>query len=349
MRRGAFPLARALALAVLPLLAPFGAGAATITDAAGRRVELPDRIERVLPAGHPAAVVVYMLAPEKLIGWTRALSPAERAYIPARYADLPELGRLTGRGSTVNLEAVLRARPDLILDIGSTGPTYASLADRVEAQTGIPYALIGGGLADTAATFRTVGAILGVEERAERLARYAEKTLAEVAERTSRVPHDRRLKVFVARGPRGLETGIAGSINVEVLDFVAVRNVAAEGMGAGGIVNVSLEQVLEWQPDAIVTLDRNFFATVWNHPAWAEVKAVRDKRVYLSPGLPFTWIDSPPSANRLIGVRWLAKVLYPELFPEDLREETRRFYALFYHQEPTEAQLDQLLGSRAPG
>src|SRR5690606_8419581 len=114
VRRGAFPLAPALALAALPLLAPLGAGAASITDAAGRRVELADRIERVLPAGHPAAVVVYMLAPEKLVGWTRALSPAERPYIPARYADLPPLGRLTGRGSTVNLEAVLRARPDLI-------------------------------------------------------------------------------------------------------------------------------------------------------------------------------------------------------------------------------------------
>jgi iron complex transport system substrate-binding protein len=126
-----------------------------------------------------------------------------------------------------------------------------------------------------------------------------------------------------------------------------VHNVAAESLGAGGLVNVSLEQVLAWQPDAIVTIDRAFYAGVFDDPLWQGVKAVRDRRVYLAPGLPFTWIDSPPSANRLIGLRWLGKVLYPALFPEDLRAETRRFYALFYHQEPSDAQLDELLaGSR---
>ncbi|WP_222070486.1 hypothetical protein [Azospirillum formosense] len=87
-----------------------------------------------------------------------------------------------------------------------------------------------------------------------------------------------------------------------------------------------------------------------DRPAVAGVKAVRDRRVYLSPGLPFTWIDSPPAANRLLGLRWLGAVLYPELFPEDLREETRRFHALFYHREPTAEQIDALLaGSRPPG
>jgi iron complex transport system substrate-binding protein len=188
-----------------------------------------------------------------------------------------------------------------------------------------------------------VARLLGVEARGEELARYAEETLGEVRRRSETVPREKRLKVYMARGPRGLETGISGSINVEALDFVAVHNVAGESLGAGGIVNVSLEQVLAWQPDAIVTIDSNFYADVWKDPLWQGVKAVRDGRVYLSPGLPFTWIDSPPSANRLIGVRWLGKVLYPELFPEDLREETRRFYALFYHREPTDAQLDELL------
>jgi iron complex transport system substrate-binding protein len=90
------------------------------------------------------------------------------------------------------------------------------------------------------------------------------------------------------------------------------------------------------------------YAGVWQDPLWRDVKAVRDKRVYLSPDLPFGWIDSPPSANRLIGIRWLANVLYPDLFPTDLRAETRRFYALFYHQEPTERQLDDLLAGSTP-
>ena len=67
--------------------------------------------------------------------------PYERAFIPARYADLPTLGRLTGRGNTTNVEAVLAARPDLVLDYGALTEAYRSLADCVQQQTGIPYLL----------------------------------------------------------------------------------------------------------------------------------------------------------------------------------------------------------------
>ena len=44
------------------------AAARTFVDAAGRSVEIRDRIERVLVAGPPAQVFVYVLAPEKMIG-----------------------------------------------------------------------------------------------------------------------------------------------------------------------------------------------------------------------------------------------------------------------------------------
>lgn len=336
--------------ATQPIAQPIAAAEESVVDSAGRRVALPPRVERVFPAGPPASVIVYMLAPEKLLGWTRAISPPERPFLPEGFADLPELGRLTGRGNTVNLEAVVGARPDIVLDIGSTAPTFVSLADRVQEQTGVPTVLIDGRLAESAGTFRTVGRLLGVPEHGERLARYAEETLAEVRRRMESIPADRRLKVYMARGPRGLQTGIRGSINVEALDVAGVRNVAAEALGDGGIVDVSMEQVLAWQPDAIVTIDRGFYDSVWTDPLWQGIKAVRERRVYLSPGLPFTWVDSPPSANRLLGLRWLGKVLYPDLFPEDLREETRRFYALFYHRAPDDRQIDVLLaGSRPPG
>ncbi|MGO8919900.1 MAG: iron ABC transporter substrate-binding protein [Stellaceae bacterium] len=335
-----------LSLAFLLVGAPVEAR--SFTDSAGRTVEVPDRVAHVLAAGPPASIIIYMLAPDRLMGWTRAPSPAERAFLPPRYADLPALGRLTGRANTSNVEDVVRLAPDLVLDIGSTTATYVSLAERVQEQTHIPDVLIDGKLANAAATFRIVGALLDVGERAEELARYAEETLTEVRQRTEQVPPERRPKVYVARGPKGLETGAQGSINLEALDFVAVHNVSAENLGPGGIVTLSPEQVLAWQPDVIVTVDRAFYASVATDPLWQGVKAVHDKRVYLAPDLPFGWIDSPPSANRLIGIRWLAKILYPELFPADLRAETRRFYRLFYHWEPTDQQLDELLAGSTP-
>jgi iron complex transport system substrate-binding protein len=54
-------------------------------------------------------------------------------------------------------------------------------------------------------------------------------------------------------------------------------------------------------------------------------------------------LDDPPAPNRLIGLKWLGKVLYPAVFPDDIRAEAHRFYALFYRREPSNAQLDGLL------
>ncbi|MEZ0167256.1 hypothetical protein [Microvirga sp. TS319] len=129
------------ALVVLALLASPWARAQEriLTDAAGRRVEVPAEVSRVFTAGPPASVAVYMVAPDKLARWVRAPSVKEKAYLAEPYASLPETGRLTRRGNAANLGGLLATKPDLVLDVGTVDPTYASLADRTQAQTGIPY------------------------------------------------------------------------------------------------------------------------------------------------------------------------------------------------------------------
>jgi iron complex transport system substrate-binding protein len=72
------------------------------------------------------------------------------------------------------------------------------------------------------------------------------------------------------------------------------------------------------------------------------VAAVRGKRVYLAPSLPFGWFDLPASVNRLIGEHWLAAVLHPQT-ARDLRAVMAEFYGKFYHTDLSELQLDQLL------
>src|SRR5437660_12870778 len=114
------------------LVAPRSARAASVTDGAGRSVPVPARVARVFPAGPPAAILLYTLAPELLIGWPRANRPEECAYMLPEICTRPEVGRITGRGNTANLETVLALKPDLIVDIGSTSPTFISLAERVQ-------------------------------------------------------------------------------------------------------------------------------------------------------------------------------------------------------------------------
>jgi iron complex transport system substrate-binding protein len=327
------------------LFAPRLARAATVDDAAGRKVPIPAKVVRVFPAGPPAAILLYTLAPETLLGWPRANRPEECVYMLPDVCTRSEVGRITGRGNTANLEVVLSLKPDLIVDVGSIRETFASLATRVQEQTGIPYALLDGRFEAIAATYRKLGALTHREAEADALARYADHTMTTVKSRIEKVPPDRRQRVYYARGPRGLETGLGGSINVETIEYLGARNVAAERRG--GMATVSVEQVLLWNPDVIVTIDRDFAANVRTDPVWAPIKAVQTGRVHLSPKMPFGWVDFPPSVNRLIGLWWLAKVLYPEQFPEDLRPLTRDFYTRFYHKTPTDDQIEHVLAGRA--
>jgi iron complex transport system substrate-binding protein len=317
---------------------------AGMLDGAGRTVPMPARVTRVFPAGPPAAILLYTLAPELLIGWPRANRPQERELLLPEIGGRPEVGRITGRGNTANLEAVLAHQPDLILDVGSLDATYTSLADRVQQQTGIPYALFDGRLQSIPQNYRTLGALLGRSSQGNELARAADDIMELVTRRIGEIAMERRPRVYYARGPRGLETGLGDSINVESIELLA-RNVAAETRG--GLATVSLEQVLLWNPDVIITIDQDFAAAVRRDPAWASMPAVRNDRVHLTPQLPFGWVDFPPGVNRLIGLPWLARILYPELFPEGIREPTRRFYRRFYHVDLTDPQLDRVLAGRS--
>jgi len=322
------------------LLAGDGLAQAPAIDATGREIRPPAKVERVYAAGPPASMLVFAIAPDKLTGWTRAMRPNEAQFLPERYAKLPELGRLTGRGNTANVEVVLQAKTDLIVDVGSTGATVASLATQVQEQTRIPYALFDGRIESMPATLRALGKLMGNEREAERLAAWYENELTQARQRVLRA-HEHPL-VYYGRSPSGLQTGGKGSINVEALDFLGARNAAAEARA--GLVTVSFEQVILWDPEVILTTDPNFWKSIWSDPRWRAVKAVSAKRVYLSPHLPFGWFDFPPGANRLLGLWWAGKLLYPKEFDVDLRAKVTEFHRLFYHREPSAAQLDALLG-----
>jgi iron complex transport system substrate-binding protein len=250
-----------LAALAATVFAPSTGRAASITDAAGRAVTIPARVARVFPAGPPAAILLYTLAPELLLGWPRANRAEECEFLLPDICRRPEVGRITGRGNTANLEVVLALKPDLILDVGSTSPTFVSLATRVQEQTGIPYALLDGRFDAVVATYRKIGDLTHRQPEADALARYADETMSTIRTRVAAIPvaaipEAVRPRVYYARGPRGLETGLGGSINVETIEFLGALNVAGERRG--GLAIVSIEQVLLWNPDVIITIDRDF-------------------------------------------------------------------------------------------
>ena len=334
------PAGRAVAAAVL--CAACAAGARVVSDMSGRKVSIPDRVERVVPLSNDLVVYIYTLNRGKLLGWNRA--PAERArrFLDPATLSLPELRTLSGKG--MNEEAVLALRPDLLV---ASDEDAVVDADAVQKRLGIPVVKISTELSRTAEAYELLGECLGDRDRAAKLAAWARSELAEIARTVSAIPASRRPRVYYAEGPEGLQTEVPGSTHTHVLDVLGARNVATlAGNPLQGTATVSFEQVLAWNPQAIVVgpmRGADARARILGDPRWRRIAAVRDGKVWRSPTLPFNWFDRPPSPARLLGLRWLGALLYPRELGTDLPRATRGFYKLFYGRKLTDAEVREIL------
>lgn len=314
-----------------------------VVDSAGRTVTLPDRISRVFPAGPPAAVMVYVVAPDKLLGWHREMSPAEKAFLLPEAGELPVVGRLTGRGGTIEPAALEALKPDLIIDVGNIDGRYVSLADRVQKETGIPYVLIDGSLTQTPESLQLMGTVLDVSPRAEKLASFAGPHFRSLAAHLGTLQPSERPRIYYGKGEDGLEPGFQASINTEWIELVGGTNVAtADGMEA--TAKVSVDQIREWDPQVIVAATPAFAEAVMENPEWSDITALRNGMVFQPPALPFGWLDQPPGINRLIGLSWLKAKLFPARKAENIRSEVHHFFKLFYQVDLSDRQMDQILG-----
>jgi len=296
-------------------------------------------------------ILVYTLDPSLLVGWNYQPAPGEQALLLEPYRNLPVIGGWFGKDTTGNLEKIMQAHPDVMISMGD--PLGTAQAERVQAQTHIPVFVIKGGLENFPAAYVKAGELLGNAPRAAMLAEECRRTMEEIRQKVGGIPPEKRRRYYYAEGPKGQETEPASSSHVESMNFAGGINVAsgvAEQKGYGHSP-VSMEQVLRWNPEVIITgYDHSsspgeFYKNVWTDTRWKNVTAVRTRQVYETPQYPFCWIDRPPSVNRIIGIKWLAHVFYPELFPYDIRNETRRFYAVFYQLQLSEAQLDEVLAT----
>jgi iron complex transport system substrate-binding protein len=314
----------------------------SITDATGRSVMVPIDPARVFAAGPPAATLLYTIKPSSMVGWVRAPRKMDLPYLQEGVRNLPELGRLTGKGDTLNLEILLSAKPELIVDYGTINDTYADLAARVQDQTNLPYVLFDGSFSTLSTSIRQMADVLAVPQRGEELAAYVDTTLAKIDALLEKLPAPKRPNVYLARGPEGIESPARGSINAEIIERVGATNVVVAE--TSGLVTVTPEQVQAWAPDVIITIDKSFAENVGKMAEWQGVPAVDNGRVYLAPSAPFGFIDSPPSVNRMAGLIWLTHKLYGDEVDGDLKAEIADFYDLFYGVRPSDDALATLIG-----
>ena len=319
-----------------------------ITDMAGRKVTVPaaEDIESVFSTGPVAAIFMYMVAPDKLLGWNYELNDVEKSIILEKYHDLPNFGM----GDAINYEAVIAANPTIALNCGKINDAMVSDCDTLSKSLGIPVIAVDNELNNSAEAFRFMGELLGVEDHAEELAEYSEKIFTDIASLAD-IPEDEKVSVYFGNGEDSLETAPRGSQHAQILDAVNVTNVADLELGDGSRVQISAEQLLAWNPDVIVVngepkADKSGNSAaedILSNPDYASLKAVQDNKVYGTPNAPFSWVDRPAGPNRLIGMRWLSAVVYPEYIKCDVNEEIREFFNHFYHVDLSDEQLENVL------
>ena len=113
-----------------------------------------------------------------------------------------------------------------------------------------------------------------------------------------------------------------------------------------------MEQLYLFDPDVILLTEGGPYAHIGEDEVWQRLRAVQNGDYYEIPCLPYNWLSSPPSVNRILGIWWLGNLLYPEVFDYDMADKVTEFYALFYgtelSREEAEAMLANSTGKRAP-
>jgi iron complex transport system substrate-binding protein len=313
-----------------------------ITDMSGRSVAVPAQVNRVVSITFSVTVPTYMLAPDKLIAWNSNLTAEQKHYIPAKYRDLPVVG---GGKEDANYETFLTLYPDVVL--AGHAVSDGSLNGIQQKFGKIPVVDVEGdnNITNIVPSIKFLGDLLGEQGNANKLIDFYNNQSKQVNSTVAQIPEGEKKKVYYARDPTGLQTGPSGSSHTQLIEMCGGVNVAEVPLTKGS-AQVSIEQILQWNPDVIIAKDPQFYQKVYTDPVWQNLNAVKNRQVYLVPNYPFNWFEGPPGANSIIGIPWTAKVLYPDRFKDmDIKNLTKEFYSNFYHYNLTDQEVSDLLTS----
>lgn len=320
----------------------------TVTDGFGRSVAVPSPPESVVCSGSGCLrYLVYLQGQDLAVGvddQEKKDQPMEgRPYAlayGARFKSLPLIGEFRGKDDP---EKILGIGPAVIFKTGPTGTAYSTSgpeADKLEAKTGIPVvALPYGSLRNDAekaemyAGLRTMGEVLGKQDRAEEVIAYIEATIADLEARTADIPDAERKTVYIG----GVSSaGAHGIISTEPAYppflWINAKNAAA-GLGTAH-ADVAKEALVDWDPEYIFVdlgttqLENDgAIGELKTDPALQGLSAAKEGRVY--GVLPYNFY-SVNYETILADAYFIGKTLYPDRFADiDPEEKADEIYTFF--------------------
>lgn len=317
----------------------------SFTDSAGRVVEVPTKITRIVPSGALAQIALFALAPEMFVGLSSKWDATAQEYIDTQYLDLPVLGQFYGQGD-LNLEEIAKVDPQIIIDIGESKSTIVEDMDGIQEQVGIPTVHIEATIDTMAEAYRTLGKLLGKEKEAEVLAKYCETVNTDTQNIIDKVGESGKAKLVYCTGEDGLSVLAKGSFHAEVIDTLSNNVAVVSDISSKGTGNpVDMEQLMLWDPDVIIFAPGSAYSAVATSEAWQNLKAIKNGTYYEVPNGPYNWMGSPPSVNRLMGMIWMTQLLYPDQAQYDGYKKAAEYYKLFYHTDLTQDQYTKLVAN----
>jgi iron complex transport system substrate-binding protein len=317
-----------------------------VVDAAGRVVTLPSTVNRVADPWHANNAMVLMLGgADKLVATT---AQAQRQpWLRKLYPRIDQVPAAFNAAGEPNIETLLGARPDVILmAYDGNMPKWSAAVEAYH----VPIVLMPNtSLEGLKTTARITGQVLGAKESevAEDYIRYFDGNIRRVRDRTERLTASER--------PTVLHTSSAGILTVDGLgsvidDWIRI----AGGRNAADVVGngrpVTMEQVAAWDPDVIIVgsaPNGQSRQAILDDPRWREIKAVKTGRVIVNPTGAYLW--DRHSAEAALQVLWAAKTLHPPLFADlDIKQETIRFYAKYFHYALTDDEYTSIVTATAP-
>ena len=243
-------------------------------------------------------------------------------------------------------DRVLAAAPDVVIDVGEPKGSIVEDMDELQEQTGIPFVHIDAYLSSMDDTYAMLGDLLAMPNEAQGRAdycRFAYDRIVSIADSVDKV------NLLYITGDEGLNVIAQDSFHAEVIDLLSNNLAVVDEPSSKGTGNeVDMEQILNWNPDVILFAPGSIYDTVAGNENWQTISAIQSGKYYEVPMGPYNWMGFPPSVQRLLGMTWMAKVLYPEAADYDLYTEVSTYFELFYHCDLTQAQYDALVANSIP-
>ncbi|WP_082021682.1 ABC transporter substrate-binding protein [Thermotoga caldifontis] len=250
----------------------------TIVDDAGRLVTIDRKPERVVCAAPSTTKFLQYLGLE------------DRVVAVTNWDDF-EAERI-GDLFPLNLEKILSLEPDVVFTFGGF---QLPEVPKLEQQGLTAVVLNANTVQQILNDLVLVGTIMGVPEKAKKLANDLQEYYLTVAKKAYNVPLDRRVKVVYLMdipGPdvREVWTCGQGSYLNELITLAGGANIAAAFTGPNGFLPISLEYIVSENPDVLIVAnytpgaEEQIKEKISNHPILKSLKAVRNKRIYVYDG-----------------------------------------------------------------